>query len=35
MAYTDIDKVMGNQSELVELVGKFIPRIVRMDKSKK
>lgn len=35
MAYKNIDKVMGNQSELVEVVGKFIPRIVRMDKGKK
>ena len=32
MAYKDIRKVMANQSELVEVMGKFTPRIVRMDK---
>ncbi len=32
MAYKDIKKVMANQQELVEVVGTFIPKIVRMDK---
>ena len=32
MAYKDIDKVMGNQQELVSVLGTFIPKIVRMDK---
>ena len=32
MAYKDINKVMKNQSELVEVVGTFTPKIVRMDK---
>ncbi|TPN86945.1 RtcB family protein [Aquimarina algicola] len=32
MAYKDIHKVMSNQKELVEVVGTFIPKIVRMDK---
>ena len=32
MAYKDIDKVMANQKELVEVVGTFTPKIVRMDK---
>lgn len=31
MAYKDIDKVMRNQFELVDIVGSFIPKIVRMD----
>jgi len=31
-SYKDIEKVMANQKELVEIVGKFIPKIVRMDK---
>ncbi|MCB0514638.1 MAG: RtcB family protein [Chitinophagales bacterium] len=31
MAYKDIEKVMKNQQELVEIVGKFVPKIVRMD----
>lgn len=30
-AYKDLDKVMEHQSDLVETIGKFIPRIVRMD----
>jgi len=32
MAYKDITKVMGNQTELVEVLGTFTPRIVRMDR---
>jgi tRNA-splicing ligase RtcB len=32
MAYKDIDKVMANQLELVEVIGTFTPKIVRMDK---
>ncbi|RZJ65348.1 MAG: RtcB family protein [Flavobacterium sp.] len=32
MAYKDIHKVMGNQTELVEVLGTFTPKIVRMDK---
>ena len=32
MAYKDIHKVMANQKELVEVLGTFIPKIVRMDK---
>lgn len=32
MAYKNIHHVMGNQQELVETVGKFLPKIVRMDK---
>jgi len=31
MAYKDIHKVMGAQKELVEVVGKFLPKVVRMD----
>jgi len=31
MAYKDIKKVMANQLELVEIVGTFTPKIVRMD----
>lgn len=31
-AYKNIEKVMANQKELVEVVGKFIPKVVRMDK---
>lgn len=30
-AYKDSDAVMGAQTELVEVVGRFQPRIVRMD----
>ena len=33
MAYKDIKKVMANQTELVETIGSFTPRIVRMDRS--
>ncbi|WP_271768390.1 RtcB family protein [Aquimarina algiphila] len=33
MAYKDIHKVMANQTELVEVVGMFTPKIVRMDKN--
>ena len=33
MAYKDIHKVMANQTELVEVVGTFTPRLVRMDKN--
>lgn len=32
MAYKDINKVMNNQQELVEVLGTFTPKIVRMDK---
>lgn len=32
MAYKNIEKVMGNQQELVEIIGTFTPKIVRMDK---
>jgi len=32
MAYKNIEKVMANQKELVEVVGTFTPKIVRMDK---
>jgi tRNA-splicing ligase RtcB len=31
IAYKDIEKVMLSQKDLVEVVGKFYPRIVRMD----
>lgn len=31
MAYKDIEQVMDHQRELVEVVGTFIPKIVRMD----
>ena len=30
MAYKDIDSVMAQQSSLVDVIGKFMPRIVRM-----
>jgi tRNA-splicing ligase RtcB len=30
MAYKDINMVMGAQQELVDIVAKFQPRIVRM-----
>lgn len=33
-AYKSLERVMSYQNELVETVGKFIPRIVRMDKDK-
>ncbi len=32
MAYKDITKVMENQSDLVEVLGTFTPKIVRMDR---
>lgn len=32
MAYKDIKKVMGNQQELVDVIGTFTPKIVRMAK---
>jgi tRNA-splicing ligase RtcB len=32
MAYKDINKVMANQSELVDVLGTFTPKIVRMDR---
>ena len=32
MAYKDINKVMRNQSELVDIIGSFTPKIVRMDR---
>ena len=32
MAYKDIKKVMNNQLELVEILGTFTPKIVRMNK---
>ncbi|SEC00014.1 tRNA-splicing ligase RtcB [Tenacibaculum sp. MAR_2009_124] len=32
MAYKNIKKVMGNQQELVEVLGTFTPKIVRMDR---
>lgn len=32
MAYKDITKVMANQTELVEVLGTFTPKIVRMDR---
>lgn len=32
MAYKDIMKVMGNQQELIGIMGTFTPKIVRMDK---
>ena len=32
MAYKDIEKVMNNQQELVEILGTFTPKIVRMDR---
>jgi len=33
MAYKDIRKVMAHQTELVDVVGTFMPKIVRMDKG--
>jgi len=32
-AYKDIDKVMAAQKELIEIQGKFMPRIVRMNRD--
>jgi tRNA-splicing ligase RtcB len=31
MAYKDIHKVMAAQKDLVDIIGTFMPRIVRMD----
>ena len=33
-AYKSLEKVMSYQSELVDIIGKFYPRIVRMDRDK-
>ncbi len=33
MAYKDIDEVILSQTELVDVIGKFYPKIVRMDKN--
>lgn len=33
MAYKDIKKVMAHQTELVDVVGTFLPKIVRMDRG--
>ncbi len=33
IAYKDLEQVMGSQENLVEVIGKFEPRIVRMDKN--
>lgn len=33
LAYKDIDRVMHTQETLVEVQGKFMPRIVRMNKE--
>ncbi|WP_442589504.1 RtcB family protein [Pedobacter sp. AW31-3R] len=33
MAYKDIEKVMSAQKELIEVQGKFLPRIVRMNRD--
>ncbi len=33
IAYKDIDQVMQSQTNLVEVIGKFTPKIVRMDKN--
>ncbi len=33
LAYKNLDEVMRYQTELVDVVGKFTPRIVRMDKN--
>jgi tRNA-splicing ligase RtcB len=33
MAYKDIRKVMASQTELVDVIGTFLPKIVRMDKG--
>ena len=34
-AYKNIDAVMASQADLVEIVARFEPRIVRMDDGKK
>ena len=33
IAYKDIHQVMANQKALVNIEGKFYPKIVRMDKN--
>jgi len=33
IAYKDLDEVMASQKDLVDIIGKFTPRIVRMDKG--
>jgi tRNA-splicing ligase RtcB (3'-phosphate/5'-hydroxy nucleic acid ligase) len=33
-AYKDIEEVMGSQQQLVDFVGRFIPKIVKMDGAK-
>ena len=33
-AYKSLERVMSFQDELVDIVGKFYPRIVRMDRDK-
>ena len=33
MAYKDINEVMSYQSDLVDVIGKFHPKIVRMSKE--
>lgn len=33
VAYKDLDEVMSYQQDLVEVIGKFTPKIVRMDKN--
>jgi tRNA-splicing ligase RtcB len=33
LAYKDIEKVMDAQQELVEVQGRFLPKIVRMNKE--
>mgnify|MGYP001551031849 CR=1 FL=1 len=33
-AYKNIEEVMASQSQLVEIVGKFVPKIVKMDGAK-
>ena len=30
-AYKNIDAVMSSQKELIDVVGKFVPKIIRMD----
>jgi len=33
-AYKDIEEVMGSQKQLIDIIGKFIPKIVKMDGAK-
>jgi tRNA-splicing ligase RtcB (3'-phosphate/5'-hydroxy nucleic acid ligase) len=35
MAYKDLSKVVGFQTDLVEIIGSFTPKIVRMDRGGK